>query len=40
MIRQYMTAMALAAVASAGAVEPWSLDSCVNYAISHNITVQ
>ena len=22
------------------AVEPWSLDSCVNYAISHNITVQ
>ena len=35
-----MTAMALAAVASAGAVEPWSLDSCVNYAISHNITVQ
>lgn len=39
-MKQYIAALALAATIGAQASAPWSLDSCVSYAISHNITVQ
>lgn len=39
-MKRLILPLALAAALSAGASQPWSLDSCISYAISHNITVQ
>lgn len=36
----FSTIIAFAAIASAGAQTKWSLDSCINYAISHSISVK
>ena len=37
--RIFLTLMALATAMTAGA-ETWSLDSCISYAIAHNLTVK
>ncbi len=35
-----ISVIALAASLTASAVTPWSLDSCISYAVSHNLTVK
>lgn len=35
-----ISVLALTATLTASAVTPWSLDSCINYAVSHNLTVK
>lgn len=39
-MKTFLTAIMIAAAATSVAAEPWSLDSCINYAISHNLTVK
>ncbi len=39
-ISTILAAVTTAATLSAQSAEPWSLDSCINYAIEHNITVK
>lgn len=39
-ISSILAAVTTAATLSAQSTEPWSLDSCINYAIEHNITVK
>ena len=37
--RKFLAAVAMLAAVQTGQAEQWSLDSCVNYAVAHNINI-